>query len=265
MMKVAAALVFALAVPSALAADVEAGRAKVATVCAACHGAAGISVSDAIPNLAGQRAAYLESQLRALKNGSRKNPIMNAIAAQLGPEDMANVAAYFAQQTIATAGAKSEFLPNVARTFVTFPDDYRTTFTRYHTVNVEATKRVQAFYANAVAVRAAREGKPLPDGSVLVNETASAKLGTDGKPVIGEGGWYVADQVLGYGIMARNAGWGRDIPDMLRNEDWNYAAFDNAKQIGTKVNQAECLACHKPLAASSFTFTLESLRAAALK
>ena len=32
MMKVAAALVFALAVPSALAADVEAGRAKVATV-----------------------------------------------------------------------------------------------------------------------------------------------------------------------------------------------------------------------------------------
>lgn len=39
--------------PAALAADVEAGKAKVQTVCAACHGAAGVSVSDAIPNLAG--------------------------------------------------------------------------------------------------------------------------------------------------------------------------------------------------------------------
>jgi cytochrome c553 len=43
-------------VPLADAADLEAGKAKVATVCAACHGAAGVSVSDSIPNLAAQRA-----------------------------------------------------------------------------------------------------------------------------------------------------------------------------------------------------------------
>ena len=47
------ALAFA---PAAHAADIEAGKAKVATVCAACHGANGVSVSDTIPNLAGQRA-----------------------------------------------------------------------------------------------------------------------------------------------------------------------------------------------------------------
>ena len=37
------------------AADIEAGKAKVAAVCSACHGANGISVADTIPNLAGQR------------------------------------------------------------------------------------------------------------------------------------------------------------------------------------------------------------------
>jgi cytochrome c553 len=59
------------AIPLAHAADIEAGRAKVATVCAACHGANGVSVSDAIPNLAAQRAGYLEAQLKALKDGTR--------------------------------------------------------------------------------------------------------------------------------------------------------------------------------------------------
>ena len=47
---------FAMA-PVAHAADVEAGKSKVASVCAACHGANGVSVSDAIPNLAGQKPA----------------------------------------------------------------------------------------------------------------------------------------------------------------------------------------------------------------
>lgn len=72
-----------LAAPVAQGADIEAGKARVAAVCAACHGAAGVSVSESIPNLAAQRAGYLEAQLKALKEGTRKNPIMNAIAAQL--------------------------------------------------------------------------------------------------------------------------------------------------------------------------------------
>ena len=60
--------------PLAQAADIEAGKANVATVCAACHGADGVSVSDTIPNLAAQRAGYIEAQLKVLKDGTRKNP-----------------------------------------------------------------------------------------------------------------------------------------------------------------------------------------------
>jgi cytochrome c553 len=87
-----------LIAPVAQAADVAAGQAKVASVCAACHGPTGVRVSDSIPNLAAQRAGYLEAQLKALKDGTRKNAIMNAIAAQLTADEMANVAACFAAQ-----------------------------------------------------------------------------------------------------------------------------------------------------------------------
>ena len=87
----------------AQAADIEAGKELVAAVCAACHGANGVSVSDAIPNLAAQRPAYIEAQLKAFKEGTRKHSsatghtdIMNVI--QLSAQDMANVAAYFASQ-----------------------------------------------------------------------------------------------------------------------------------------------------------------------
>ena len=249
--------------PASHAADIDAGKAKVATVCAACHGAAGVSVSDNIPNLAAQRAGYLEAQLKALKDGTRKNPIMNAIAAQLSPPEMANVAAYFSSLPGPASGAKSAFLPNVAKTGVTFPEGYKDSFKKYHTMNFPATRQVRYYYANKAAAQAARDGKPLPDGSVLFAEVHSAKLDADKKPIMGSDGFFVADQLLFYTAMGRDTGWGKEIPEMLRNEEWNYAVFTLAKQLRSGVNQAECLACHKPLDKMSYTFTIEQLTAAA--
>jgi cytochrome c553 len=250
-----------LAAPITNAADVAAGKAKVAMVCSACHGAEGVSVSEAIPNLAAQRAGYIETQLKALKDGTRKAPIMNAMAAQLTPEDMANVAAYFASLPGAGASAKSDFLPNIAKTGVAFPEGYKDTYTKYHAINFPATKQVRYYYANKAAVQAAKAGKTLPDGSVLFAEVYSAKLDADGKPVMGSDGLFAPDKLIFYTAMARDAGWGKDIPDMLRNEDWNYAVFTTAKQHRPGVNQAECLACHKPLDKVSYTFTLKELAA----
>ena len=244
------------------AADLEAGKAKAQAVCAACHGANGISVADAIPNLAGQRVAYLELQLRALKDGGRKNPVMNAIATQLGAEEIANVAAYFSSLPAGAGAAKSDFLPALAKTQVSFPEGFRSSYTKYHTINFPATRQVRYYYANPVSVQAAREGRSLPNGTVLMVEVHSAKLDADKKPVLGADGFFVADQLLFYTAMARDAGWGKDIPEMLRNEDWNYAAFTTAKQL-RPANQAECLACHKPLDKVSYTFTIDRLSAVA--
>src|SRR4029453_10754670 len=214
-----------LLVTGAFAADIDAGKARVQTVCSACHGASGISVSDAIPNLAGQRAVYLENQLKALKDGSRKSAIMNAVASQLRAEDVTNAAAYFAAQPPASGTAKSEFLPNLAKTGVKFPENYKDTFTKYYTINFPTTRQVRYYYANPVALQAAREGKPLPDGSVLFAEVYSAKLDAEKKQVAGSDTFYVPDKLIFYTAMAREAGWGKDIPEMLRNEDWNYAVF----------------------------------------
>jgi cytochrome c553 len=255
-------ILMASVISVAQAADIEAGKAKVATVCAACHGPNGVSVSDTIPNLAAQRAGYLETQLKSLKDGSRKNPVMNAIAAQLSADDIANVAAYFAVQPGAAASAKSTFLPNLAKTGVTFPEGYKDSFTKYHTINFPATKQVRYYFGNKAAVAAAKAGKTLPDGSVLFVEVHSAKVGADGKPEMGSDGFFVPEKLLFYTAMSRDAGWGKDIPDMLRNSDWNYAVFTTDKQHRAGANQAECLACHKPLDKVSYLFTLKELAAA---
>lgn len=259
----AAAAMALSALPAAAqapAANLEAGRARATTVCAACHGANGISVSDTIPNLAGQKQAYLEGQLRALKSGTRKNALMNAIAAQLAPEDITNVAAYFASLPGAgIASAKSELLPAVAKTSATLPEGYPAGFTMYQTVNRPDINQVRYLYANDVALKAAREGRPVPDGAVLVLEQHAAKLGDDKKPVVGADGFFVRDRLVAYSVMGRQAGWGKDIPEILRNEDWNYAIFTADKKMRAGVNQAECLACHKPLDKASYMFSIEAL------
>jgi len=246
---------------SALAAgDVGAGKAKAEAVCSACHGLNGVSVTDVIPNLAGQKAGYIEAQLKALKDGTRKNQIMGPMAAQLSIDDIANVAAYFSSLPGAGAStAKSEFLPNLAKSGVTFPDNYKSSFVKYHTINFPATRQVRYYYANPAALQAAKDGKSLPNGSVLFAEVYSAKLDADKKPIMGSDGYFVADQLIFYTAMQREAGWGKDIPDMLRNDEWNYAVFTLAKQQRPGVNQAECLACHKPFDKDSYTFTLKEL------
>ncbi|NMP30638.1 cytochrome c [Thalassotalea sp. M1531] len=79
----------------AFAADVAAGKAK-SGMCAACHGAAGISAVPMYPNLAGQKEAYLVKQLKDFKSGSRKDPVMAPMAMPLSDADIANISAYYA-------------------------------------------------------------------------------------------------------------------------------------------------------------------------
>lgn len=77
------------------AGDASAGQGK-AAVCAACHGAKGISSIPINPNIAGQVPGYIATQLNAFKSGERVNPIMAGQAAGLSDDDMANLDAYYA-------------------------------------------------------------------------------------------------------------------------------------------------------------------------
>ncbi len=76
------------------AGDAAAGKAK-AALCAACHGPEGVSGNDIWPNLAGQKPGYLIKQIKAFRDGSRKDPMMSPMAASLTDEDIDNLAAHF--------------------------------------------------------------------------------------------------------------------------------------------------------------------------
>ncbi|GHF89563.1 c-type cytochrome [Thalassotalea marina] len=82
-----------------LAGDVELGKAKSAT-CVACHNADGNSTVAMYPSIAGQGEAYLLKQLKEFKSGARDNAIMAGMVAGLSEDDMQNLAAYFASQTL---------------------------------------------------------------------------------------------------------------------------------------------------------------------
>lgn len=84
--------------------DPAAGAAK-ATVCVACHGPNGNAIVPMFPRLAGQRADYLYWELVKFKRGTRPQSPMTAQVADLGDEDMRNLAVYFAAQTVTPSAA----------------------------------------------------------------------------------------------------------------------------------------------------------------
>jgi cytochrome c553 len=90
-----------LLAPAAWAAgSAEAGAAKAAT-CLACHGANGNSANPEWPNLAGQNASYVLTQLHHWHDAKRVDAsgLMPPMAAILTDQDMQDLATYYAQQT----------------------------------------------------------------------------------------------------------------------------------------------------------------------
>lgn len=81
------------------AGDAAAGKAKSAT-CQTCHGADGNSINPEWPSLAGQVPEYIVKQLQDFKSGARQNAIMAGLVAPLSQQDMEDVAAYYASQTL---------------------------------------------------------------------------------------------------------------------------------------------------------------------
>ena len=100
------AFLISLMAPSLLFAqgDAAAGQAKSA-LCGTCHGADGNSVLSVNPKLAGQNAKYLVKQMMDFKSGARPGPVMVAMIASVSEQDMQDIAAYYASQTVTVEGA----------------------------------------------------------------------------------------------------------------------------------------------------------------
>jgi len=80
--------------------DPAKGR-ELTRMCEGCHGIEGWRTAFPevyhVPKLGGQHAAYIVQALHEYKKGDRSHPSMQAIAGTLSDQDMANLAAYYAQ------------------------------------------------------------------------------------------------------------------------------------------------------------------------
>jgi cytochrome c553 len=84
--------------PIALAGDGQRG-AVIAQTCAGCHGIPGaFNATPAyhVPKLGGQNADYIEVALQGYRRGTRGHVTMQAQASSLSDQDIADVAAFFA-------------------------------------------------------------------------------------------------------------------------------------------------------------------------
>lgn len=223
--------------------------------CKSCHGPQGISLSGGTPNLAGQKAPYLELQLKAFRSKDRKNDLMNAIAAQLSDSDIHDLAAYWSSLPATPAANPPGTTPAgpAIPSRMMMPANFPAGFTLYQTVSEDGT--ITRRYANIPAWKAAKAGQPLPDGSIILQVSYKAEKDASGQEKAGA--------IVSIAGMESRAGWGTAIPVLLRNGNWDYAIFAPDGKRRDQLNQAPCLACHKPAEGTSYVFTLDKLRAAA--
>ena len=86
-----------LAGSPALAGSVGQGKDKTKEYgCRTCHGKDGQGTMPIYPNLAGQKEAYLEQQLKNFRSGRRQAQQMSIVAQDLSDQDIADLAAYYA-------------------------------------------------------------------------------------------------------------------------------------------------------------------------
>jgi plastocyanin len=129
----------------------------------------------------------------------------------------------------------------------------------YATVDRPDTKQYREFYTSQAAVQAARDGKPIPNGTVITLAAYAAKVDAEGKPVKDANGRFVKDKLLAVNSMQKQTGFGDDIPAAIRNGDWIYQSFTPDGQVNDKANLTACFQCHLPFAKDDYLTNLAKL------
>jgi plastocyanin len=141
---------------------------------------------------------------------------------------------------------------------LTFPSNWNQGV-MYATVDRPDTKQYREFYTSAEAVKAASEGRPIPDGTIITLAAYAAKVDAAGAPVKDASGRFVKDRLVAVNSMQKKAGWGADIPAALRNGDWIYQSFAPDGQVNDKANLTACYQCHLPFAKDDYLTNMAKL------
>jgi plastocyanin len=136
----------------------------------------------------------------------------------------------------------------------------------YAVVDRHDIKQYRELYSTPEAVKAVREGRPIPSGTVLTIVQYSAKLDDKKEPVRDAKGRFVKGDLVGFGVMEKRKGWGAGYPAEWRNGEWEYASFTKDRQANAKANAniKNCFVCHKPHEGQDFVMSLASLSGTAL-
>jgi plastocyanin len=131
----------------------------------------------------------------------------------------------------------------------------------YTVVDRYDIKQHRELYASTpAAVQAMKDGKPLPDGTVLTLVQYKAQVDAAGNPMKDAKGRFVKGDLVAFTVMEKRAGWGSEYPPELRNGDWEYAVFSPAGVLNDKANYKACFECHKPHDKQDYVISLAALR-----
>jgi hypothetical protein len=142
---------------------------------------------------------------------------------------------------------------------ISFPADYSTKFYNYLSLDrVQNDDQIIRLFANDVALDAAREGRELPKGAVIVGEVYKAKKDKDGNVVESSLGRRIRDKLAAIAVKEKGKGWGAAFSEDLRNGDWDFAIFaPDGKRLKKDLNA--CRSCHAPLKETQHLFSLDHL------
>ena len=143
---------------------------------------------------------------------------------------------------------------------IAFPKDYDTEFYNYLSLDrVQNDDQIIRLFANDLALEAAREGRELPDGSVIVGELYKAKKDADGNVIESSLGRRIRGKLFAVAVMEKGEGWGATLPETVRNDDWDFAIFaPDGKRLAKDLNT--CRSCHAPLTSSQHLFSLDHMK-----
>jgi plastocyanin len=126
---------------------------------------------------------------------------------------------------------------------VGFPENYATEFKLLFVFDRPDRRLVRAICGNEIAAQR-QDGEPFAYGSVLLMISYSAKIGSDGQPVLDENGHYIGERLVALHVQRKEPGFGEAYGEDQAGE-WEFIAFNGD---GSYQNTAEttnfCAACH---------------------
>jgi Cytochrome P460 len=145
---------------------------------------------------------------------------------------------------------------------VAFPDNYAKGV-QWLVVDKVENKLVVVLYAMPEAIEAARNGQPMPNGTVFTVLKYAARRDAQGNLIKASDGRLVQGELVGFNVMEKRTGWGGEYPDTLRNGEWEYRAFAADKTPDKNINLTACFECHKSMAGHDFVHAYDKLKEAA--